>query len=308
MFCTLFYYVGLVTVVYLLALLVKFGLRQFHGTPKSNPIFKELKAGSGAWAVITGASDGIGKAYSEELAALGLNVVLVSRTRSKLDAVAADIKSKYSVEAEVVSVDFKAATDDTFSDIQAALAGKNVTVLVNNVGINYEHPLKMLEAEYEQDRDIVNVNVLVGVRMARIVLPSMIENGAGLVINLSSFAGRLPTPMLGIYSGTKAFTDFWSKALDAEYANKGIRFMSITPGLVVSNMSKVRKASLMVSTPNYIARRTLARAGKDVELSPYYVHAIIVRVLESLPVRTCTNILFGQNMNTYKRAMRKKGL
>ena len=50
MFCTLFYYVGLVTVVYLLALLVKFGLRQFHGTPKSNPIFKELKAGSGAWA------------------------------------------------------------------------------------------------------------------------------------------------------------------------------------------------------------------------------------------------------------------
>ena len=77
-------------------------------------------------------------------------------------------------------------------------------------------------------------------------------------------------------TGTKAFTDFWSKALDAEYANKGIRFMSITPGLVVSNMSKVRKASLMVSTPNYIARRTLARAGKDVELSPYYVHAIIV--------------------------------
>ena len=89
-------------------------------------------------------------------------------------------------------------------------------------------------------------------------------------------AGRVPTPMLTVYSATKAYIDFFSKGLAQEYAKYGILVQSVTPGMVVSNMSKIRRTSLMVSSPAHIAKRSIDRLGCEYEISPYYFHAIIM--------------------------------
>jgi len=151
------------------------------------------------------------------------------------------------------------------------------------------------------------------IKMTRIVLPGMLAQKAGAIVFLSSFGGRIPTPLLSIYSGmywrqqqqerererasvsgwitaqlltrllarpsaTKAFADFFAKSLYGEYASRGVYTQSVTPAMVVSNMSKIRKPSLMVAAPQHIARRSLARVGADVEISPYWMHAIMMYV------------------------------
>jgi 17beta-estradiol 17-dehydrogenase / very-long-chain 3-oxoacyl-CoA reductase len=122
---------------------------------------------------------------------------------------------------------------------------------------------------------MIQVNISVTNKMTRAVLPQMVENKAGAIINLSSMAGRMPTPMLAVYSGTKAYLDFFSKALSQEYQAQGIVVQSVTPGMVVSNMSKIRRPSLMVASPEHIAQRSVGRLGDEVELSPFYTHGII---------------------------------
>merc|ERR1711879_74279 len=209
---------------------------------------KKLSKEAGGWAIVTGASDGIGKAYSLTLAKKGFNVFLISRTLSKLEDVATGANEFEEIENEIKSL------------------GRAV-ILVNNVGMNYSYPNHFLEASEEQDFNIVNVNINVTNKMTRIVLPFLLENKAGAVINLSSMAGRVPTPMLAVYSGTKAYIDFFTKCLAQEYKGNGIIFQSVTPGMVVSNMSKIRKTSVMVASPEHIASRSLGKLGDDVELS-----------------------------------------
>merc|ERR1712217_383336 len=134
----------------------------------------------------------------------------------------------------------------------------------------------------------------------------MVSRKAGAIINLSSMAGLIPTPMLAVYSGTKSFIDFFSKSLAAEYKSQGINVLSVTPGLVVSQMSKIRKASLLVATPEHIASRSINRLGAEVELSPYLIHDLTNKVFSSLPTPFSTNFLRGENIKTNKRAIAKK--
>ncbi|TSK13367.1 Very-long-chain 3-oxoacyl-CoA reductase-A [Bagarius yarrelli] len=92
----------------------------------------------GKWAVVTGATDGIGKSYAEELARRGFSIMLISRSQEKLDDVAKSLESLYNVETRTVAVDFGQL--DIYPKIDAALAGLEIGVLVNNVGISYPYP------------------------------------------------------------------------------------------------------------------------------------------------------------------------
>jgi len=294
-------------IAYWLFRLTSFVLRHFTAPPYS--ALKKLGANNGAWAVVTGASDGIGKAYSFELAKRGFNVLLISRTKSKLDAVAEEIKTKYpKIETQTEALDFIAANDQTFENLRGVIAklGK-VSVLVNNVGINYEHPEKFIEADNQLNNNIVHVNIYGTNQMTRIVLPIMIENKAGAIINLSSMAGRVPTPLLAVYSATKAYIDFFSKCLNEEHARDGIIVQSVTPGMVVSNMSKIRRTSLMVCAPELIAARSVGRLGKELELSPYHFHGLLNHVMGQIaPLSTIVGYIHKTNIGIRTRALRKK--
>ncbi|CDH49913.1 3-ketoacyl-reductase [Lichtheimia corymbifera JMRC:FSU:9682] len=200
---------------------------------------KKFGAGQGAWAVVTGASDGIGKEFAEQLAKKKFNVLLVSRTASKLEAIAKDIVDKYGVETKTYAMDFTKGDQNDFAQLGQMMNEIRVGVLVNNVGTNHDIPTPYDEESDKVIDDIIEVNVKGTLRMTKLVLPQMRSNRSGLILNLGSFAGLVPSPYLSVYSGGKAFLSTWTQALAKEVESQGIVVQNVNTYFVVSSMSKI---------------------------------------------------------------------
>ncbi|KAJ8050707.1 Very-long-chain 3-oxoacyl-CoA reductase [Holothuria leucospilota] len=258
----------------------------------------------GTWAAVTGATDGIGKAYAEQLASKGLNIVLLSRTESKLEAVAAEIRSKYNVETKIIAVDFSGGVE-IYSDIAAKLEGLEVGVLVNNVGTSYSYPQYFCELPEPEKfiPSLITTNCLAVTMMTNIVLPSMLSRKKGLIINVASAAGTLPSPLLTVYSGTKAYVDFFSRSLNTEYASKGIIVQSVLPFFVVSKLSKIRKSSLTVPTATSYVKSALATVGTETRTFGCFMHNLQGAVGTSFPESVVVYFLTSMLLAGRKRLM-----
>ncbi|KAK1153557.1 very-long-chain 3-oxoacyl-CoA reductase-B isoform X2 [Acipenser oxyrinchus oxyrinchus] len=218
----------------------------------------------GKWAVVTGATSGIGKAYAHELARRGLDVVLISRSLERLNQVACEIEQQHGRSTRVIQADF---TDGhrIYQHIEEGLAGLEIGILVNNVGMNYAATLVFL-------LDVPNPG-----QMTRIVLPQMIQRKKGLIINISSEAGAHPHPMLTLYSATKGFVNYFSRCLDSEYRGEGITVQCVAPLLVSTNMTWNMGTNALVKRADDFAREALNTAGLSSFTSGCLSHALQAR-------------------------------
>jgi len=251
---------------------------------------KNLKKSYGEWAVVTGATDGIGKAMAFELARKGLSVMLVGRSPEKLQAVKAELSEKHSgVQVATLVIDFaKFGVADT-AKVTEALAGKEVGVLVNNVGISYAFPQWYHELTDAEVSALMTVNVESVVWMTRAVLPLMLARKRGAVVNMSSASAKVG-PLLAVYASTKSFVENLTSSLAFEYAGKGIDFQCQLPLWVATSIvfpnSKVpieKRATIGTPTAKTYAKYGVASIGYDVMLSPYWVHALAMWVQARLP-------------------------
>eukprot|EP00795_Rhopilema_esculentum_P013103 gene13103-3890_t len=133
----------------------------------------DFRSRYGEWAVVTGASEGIGERYCIELAKRGMNIVLISRSLSKLQKVAAKIEEFPGIKAKIITADFN--DDECYKRIEDELANLEIGVLVNNVGIMYERLQYFLTVSSERLKRIVNLNITATVMMTRIFLPQMVH-------------------------------------------------------------------------------------------------------------------------------------
>jgi len=293
------YYVGLFV-------LAKFGLSAliavlqfFLRAPR------KLMKNFGEWAVVTGATDGIGKAYAQQLAKSKMNIVLISRTQSKLDTVAEEIKAaNKDVKVEVVAADL--GQESAFAVVEAALAGKDIGVLVNNVGISYDYPDELLEISDERIGQLIALNITALTRMSKMVLAGMKANKRGAIVNISSISGSMPMSLLSVYSATKAYVDYFSQALGKEYEEHNIVVQTVLPAFVKTNMSKIRKSSLMVPTPEVYAKNAVDTLGNVARTGGYKWHDLQLGVLGMLPTGFATNYLHNMHKSIRKAALRKK--
>jgi len=162
-----------------------------------------------------------------------LNIILVSRTLSKLEKVAKEISETYNVETSVIDVDFKSGPE-IYEKIKQRIVGKEIGILVNNVGMMYEAPDKLLNLKDREQviQDLIACNITSMPMMCSAILPQMVQRKRGLIINISSLLAVIPGPCYTVYAATKAFANKFTTDLAIEYESQGIVIQSVMPGLV----------------------------------------------------------------------------
>ena len=179
------------------------------------------------WAVVTGASSGLGAIFADQLAQRGLSLVLTGRDQARLSAVAQRIgQTAPDVDVELVVGDL--ATDAGVDALETRLDGRVIDVLVNNAGFGTYGPFSELDAGREHELVAVNVDALV--RLTHAVLPGMLARGRGGILNVASTIAFQPGPYQATYGASKAFVLSLSQALWAETRGTGVTVTALCPG------------------------------------------------------------------------------
>lgn len=271
---------------------------------------------SKTWALVTGASDGIGKEYALQLSRAGFSTLLVSRTASKLDALAAEIKSKYNTQTKTLAMDFGANNDDDYAKLKALVDGLDIAVLINNVGMSHDMPVPFIQTSQKEMEGIITINCTATLRVTQLVAVGMVQRKCGLILTMGSFAGLFPTPLLAPYSGSKAFLQHWSTALGSELAPYNISVELIQSYLVTSAMSKIRRSSALIPNPRAFVKSVLGKIGRTggaqgwtYTSTPYWSHAVLQWAVAAF-VGPGNNLLLRYNRwvheNIRKRALAKQ--
>ncbi|XP_046859287.1 very-long-chain 3-oxoacyl-CoA reductase-like [Xenia sp. Carnegie-2017] len=259
----------------------------------------------GSWAVVTGCTDGIGKEYARQLAAKGLNIVLMSRTKEKLEAVAVEIEKDYNVETKIIQVDFSGG-HEIYDAVLKELDGLDIGVLVNNVGASVSFPEYFHDISVEVIWRQVNVNVMSCAMLTRMIIPSMLERKKGIIINVSSASGQFPMPLTGAYGATKSFVDRFSKNLHNEYNDKGLIIQNVFPFVVATKMSGVKRESLLTPFPETYVASVLGKVGVAKECFGYWPHELQAFITMLLPEWLQVKIVMNVSKRLRARALKKR--
>lgn len=191
------------------------------------------------WALITGASAGIGAATAEALASAGYSLILLARRKNKLESLKTKICKKNSkVQVEIITADIQSWTE-VQKKLEACNEMKNVSVLVNNAGL--ARGADSLQAGHVNDwNEMIDTNVKGLLHSTKVVLPFMIRQNRGHIFNLGSVAGRWVYPGGAVYCATKAAVGAITEGLRMDLFGHQIRVTNISPGMVETDFSKVR--------------------------------------------------------------------
>ncbi len=206
---------------------------------RSRPLFQRepgaLSQRYPGWAVVTGASAGIGAEFARQLARAGFSCVLTARRQDRLKALALELEKEYGVATRVVAVDL--ATLQGPEELAAALADLEVGVLVNNAGFGLSGRFDKQEAA--RLAEMVTLNCSTPVVVTRLLLPRMLERGRGAILITGSVAGRQPLPLHAVYAATKAFDLLFGEALWSELRGRGIDVLVVEPGSTESEFHEL---------------------------------------------------------------------
>lgn len=185
-----------------------------------------------SWALVTGASTGIGYAIAAELLKEDYNLVLVSQNKERLHWAAKNLKRLTTSNTKFIelSVDLSKASAPAFIYKYLQSKGIFIHTLVNNAGIGTSGSFS--EQDYKKEKNLIHVNILALSELCHLFLADMLERGRGRILNVASMAGFLPGPLMSVYYASKAFVLRFSEALHRELRASGICVSVLCPGPV----------------------------------------------------------------------------
>lgn len=185
------------------------------------------------FALVTGASAGIGAVYADRLARRGYGLILVARRADRLRAIAERVTAETGSKVESVVADLSNRGD--LKQVEDILRNDaRISMLVNNAGVSAVTPL--LNSDVEAMSDIIALNVNALVRLTYAVAPKFVERGAGSIINIASGVAIGPEILNGVYGASKAFVLAFSQSLKHELADKGVRVQVVLPGAIATDI------------------------------------------------------------------------
>ena len=181
------------------------------------------------WALITGASSGIGAEFAAQLAGRGMHLILAARRKDKMAALATELNTRHGTRCHIVAIDLADpdASRRLFDEIRRLAV--DVELLVNNAGIGL---IGQIESTSPEDvRHLLNLNLLTLADLTYRVLPGMLDRRHGAIINVSSQAAFQPVAFMATYAASKSFILHFSEALWAEVRGRGVTVMALCPGV-----------------------------------------------------------------------------
>jgi len=193
------------------------------------------------YALITGASSGIGAVYADRLARDGYDLILVARNQQRLERLAAQLTSQTGRDVQVVVADLGQSAD-LKRVASLLLEDPRITLLVNNAGVGASTSL--LESSADAMEAMILLNVLALTRLAKAAAGNFVEQGRGTIINIASVVAVAPKLLNGVYGGTKAFVLALSESLQHELSDKGVKVQVVLPGATATEFWDVAGSSV----------------------------------------------------------------
>jgi len=201
---------------------------------------------SGRWALVTGASAGIGAEFCRQLAAQGYQLVLVARRENKLKAIADELRDSFGARSLIIVADLSVKNASGAIVERLAQEGIDIEFLVNNAG--YGLPGSFHVPSWQQHEDFIQVMLTAVCELTWRLLPAMRERGRGYIVNVASVAGLVsPTAGHTLYGASKSFLIRFSQSLAQENADSGVRVCALCPGFTYSEFHDVNATREMVS-------------------------------------------------------------
>lgn len=243
------------------------------------------------WALVTGASAGIGVALARELASHGAKLILTARRKDRLESLAAELAAKGTdVRILVADLNDPSAAQQIYDATEGD--GLTVDILVNNAGLGQYGAFA--ESPIEQELSQIRVNCEAMVRLTRLFVPRMVERRRGWVLILASTASFQPLPYLTTYAATKVFDRFFALGLAAEVARFGVKVTALCPGPTESEFFDVARTEDFLpggrQSAGDVARigiNALARGQRTIV--PYFGGRAIALLARLLPVGLITS-------------------
>jgi short-subunit dehydrogenase len=246
---------------------------------------KDFARNYGPWAVVTGASSGIGEHFARQLAAEGLHLVLVARRAQRIERLAVELRGAHGVEVEALPLDL--GRSDFLEPILAACAGKEVGLVVSNAGTGLKGPHH--EAPPEKLGAMLDVNCRAPMLLARAFAPRLIERGRGGFLITGSLEAYQGFPYSAAYAATKAFVRSLGESLWFELREHGVDALVLNPGAtdteILPNQGIDPDDMVGLMPPQRVAQLALARLGRGPVTISGITNRILVGVLSTLPRR-----------------------
>lgn len=241
---------------------------------------------TGKWAILTGASSGIGKALALEFAAGGFNVFLTARNEAALAEVAAECARRFAVATEVVPADLSQV--HSIDKLIAAIASnsRDYEVLVNNAGFGIHGDFASVDVE--QNLQLLNVQVTAALKLTKAVLPGMIARRSGRILNVASVYSFSPVPFQSVYAACKAFLLSFSSSLQNELKGTGVSVTVFCPGVTQTEfrsragIGQRRRHAGMTAEAAAQAAYTATMRGKHIVV-PGFLNRLFVFLAQLLP-------------------------
>lgn len=244
-------------------------------------------------ALITGPTAGIGRAFAEEFARHGMDLVLVSRDQVRLTALASELQERFGISSEVLVADL--AERDALVVVEERLREPDIAALVNNAGFGLSSAFQSsMIAEEQQALDTMVTAVL---RLSHAALPGMLDRNRGMIINVSSIAGWIAG---GTYSASKAWVTVFTEGLANEVADSNVRVVAVCPGFVRTEFHE--RAGLNVEripSPMWLSAEAVVRqafhdlaAGNVISVTGthYKVLSVVLQVIPRQLVRSASRL------------------
>lgn len=240
--------------------------------------------GSGSWVLITGASDGLGKAFAKEFAAHGFNLLLVSRTQEKLSRLKAEL-DVLGVEVRTLCADLSDSSDATYARIGDAARAVDLSIVVNCVGATVHRLFAGVPPATL--RSLLSINVFTTSMVTHTTLPALLRHSEATgrrsaLINVGSIVGRFYWPGTQLYGACKAFIDHLTVPLAVEY-RRSLDVLSFQPTVMATAMASGTEPAAITISPQAAARAALAQLGYCIRSHGHWRHALLAALFAALP-------------------------